>query len=465
MRCGYVQCTLLLVCLASAAAATTWDGKVALGAAGALEFQVTFTDTDSAQTATLTIPAQALYDAVLQEVVYTDHQLAFELRIPGAPEQATAQFRAERQGNEATGQLHQHGRTFPLTLTRLKSAPPPPARPQEPKPPFDYDVEPVTFAAPGDSAVIAGSLVLPRQPPRPPVAILVSGSGPQDRDSTIFGHRPFWVLADYLARQGIASLRYDDRGVGDSELGDTGVTTHTLAEDLVAAAAVVRAHPRLDQERIGVIGHSEGGLIAGLAAPAADITFVVLLGTPGVRGDSLLVMQNRALLSASGVAHSSQAAILSAHAELLRVARQGGEVDALHAAARVLVTEQLTRLGAGEPSADVVEASARGAAQQLATPWMQAFLNLDPHPIFAAVEAPVLALTGSVDRQVPSPANPEALRAALAFNPEATVEVVDGANHLLQPATTGLPAEYAQIEETIDSRVLERIGQWINALQ
>ena len=280
--------SLVMVVAASTAHAQdaeTWAGAIDLSAAGAgaLEFSVTFVPGDS-PTAKISIPAQGVMGLDLTDVVYSDTRLEFTLAVapPGV-------FTADRDGARATGTLSQGGGSFPIELEHQAEADSGPVRPQHPEPPFPYEVRDVTYETPGEGNTLAGTLTVPAGDGPHPAALLITGSGSQDRDETIFGHKPFWVIADYLSRRGIAVLRVDDRGVGGSNGVRPDLTSADFAEDVRAGVAWLRAQPEIDGSRVGLIGHSEGGLIAPMvAAEDPELAFIVLARRDGCRrpGDS-----------------------------------------------------------------------------------------------------------------------------------------------------------------------------------
>ena len=334
-----------------------------------------------------------------------------------------------------------------------------PPRPQTPAPPFPYRVEEVTFPGGAESVTLAGTLTLPnpdRYGPGPyAAAALVSGSGPQDRDETLFGHKSFAVLADALTRAGVAVLRYDDRGTAASTGDFAAATTADFAADALGAVRFLAG--RDDVRTVGVIGHSEGGLIApSLAAGRpGEIGFVVLLAGPAVPGRAVLESQSDALVAAGGGDAAVRAFNLAGQAALFAAADSGDPPAALAAA--------LPELLAALPEADRDAAGRALEAQlpQVTTPWMRSFLPLDPAPALRKTRCPVLACFGGRDVQVTAAANVVPMTAALAGNARATVTVFPNLNHLFQPATTGLPAEYGRIETTLDPRVLDAVTAWV----
>jgi pimeloyl-ACP methyl ester carboxylesterase len=347
-----------------------------------------------------------------------------------------------------TGTFKQLGKSTPLTLKKSEKVEEP-KRSQVVKPPFPYRAEEVTFTNPEGGFSLAGTLTLPEKEgdgPYPAV-VLITGSGPQDRDENLLGHKPFLVLADYLTRRGIAVLRADDRGVGGSQGPTvTDSTSEELATDTLAAIAFLKSDPRIDSKRIGLIGHSEGGVIAPMVAMKApeDVAFAVLLAGTGVPGDVLLIEQNQRILRASGVS------------------------SVLLATNRVALTVMIAAAKAGkDPGPDDAKAAAASLSNALAGPlggrWFRYFLTYDPRPALRTLRCPVLVLNGEKDLQVPPDQNLPEIEKALheAGNTDVTIVELPGLNHLFQTATTGSPSEYAEIEETINPVVLEKTADWL----
>jgi hypothetical protein len=352
-------------------------------------------------------------------------------------------------GNVLEGVLNQGPAAIPIRFERgAYSAV---NRPQTPVSPFPYRVEEVSYDNPRQPDVrLAGTLTLPPSGGPFPAVILISGSGPQDRDGTVFDHKPFLVLADALTRRGIAVLRVDDRGVGGSSRGRQDPTTADFATDVEAGLALLRARGDIDPSRIGLIGHSEGALIAAMVAsedPGVD--FAVLWAGPGVSGEQLLVEQARALSLAGGASPETAQGVAELQRAILQAVIAEPNVERLHAS--------LGRITTSRGAAPIGE----DAARALSSPWYRHFLTFDPARALQNVRAPVLALLGGRDTQVPAHQNTPALRAALADNRGATVEILPGLNHLFQSAQTGAPDEYGRIDETISPSALARMVDWI----
>lgn len=333
------------------------------------------------------------------------------------------------------------------------------ARPQTPRPPFSYRSEEVRFenpAAPG--VTLAGTLTFPAGAGPFPAAILISGSGPQDRDETLLGHKPFAVLADHLSRNGIAVLRYDDRGFAESTGTWSGATSADFATDANAAFAFLSGRPEIDRGAIGFVGHSEGGLIGPLAAADnAGVAYVVLLAGPGTTTAALIESQRRALGQSVGMTEADLDRTAPMQQRLFEIAASDRDRAAAEAAMRAALADTAPS-GAGMP------ASARDTMIQRALdPWYRWFARYDPAPVLRRLRVPILALNGSLDRQVLAAENLAGIRAALAGNPDATVTELPGLNHLFQHGRTGGLGEYADIEETFAPTALETISAWISA--
>ncbi len=330
-------------------------------------------------------------------------------------------------------------------------------RTQWPLAPATYRSEELHF--PNSAArgvVLAGTLTLPQGPGPFPAVILVSGSGAQDRDETMFGHKPFAVLADYLTRRGIAVLRYDDRGFGASTGDFAQATSADFATDANAAFAYLRARPEIDARAIGFAGHSEGGLVAPLAATAnPELAFVVLLAGPATDTVQLILSQRRAAGLAQGLSQDAIDRAEPVVRQVMQVVRDthpGQDPGiALRAA---LPAESLRALGLGEAQREQVVA-------QFATPWMRYFLGYQPADNLRRLRIPVLALSGSLDTQVPVQENLRAMRRSLADNTDATVLELPGLNHMFQRAHKGTIGEYADLAETFAPEAMAEIAQWI----
>jgi pimeloyl-ACP methyl ester carboxylesterase len=446
-----------------------WKGSIAAQAA-AIDFVVVFRPDDAGgYAATIDIPVQGAKDLALTEVVLSATTLRFVLPPPpGAPAMAQAVFELQRDagGKTATGQLKQHGMTIPvrmeqITADQAKAVGPP--RPQTPKPPFPYVQREVSYENPVDGMQLAATLTLPSAAGPHPALLLITGSGPQDRDETLFGHKPFLVIADHLARHGIAVLRVDDRGVGGSTGSTEDATLKDCANDVIAGIKLLQKQPEIDARRIGLLGHSEGAIIAPLVASKfKGVACIVLLAGPGVPGDQLLNTQLVALARAAGQSAQRVEEQAAAHRRMLELAAEDGDESELRAAMRQLVKLQL-EAGGGTADSTRLDAGTELGMKQMHAPWMRAFIKHDPREALRKLSCPVLALNGSLDLQVPAKENLPQIQQALrdGGNTDATIKELPGLNHLFQEAKTGLPTEYATIEQTIAPAVLGEITDWL----
>ena len=368
---------------------------------------------------------------------------------------AAVVFEATVETDSLSGIWKQAGAEVPVSFTR-QVEPFTLVRTQEPQPPFPYESVEVRFD--NGPITLGGTLVIPEGAGPFPVAVLISGSGQQDRDESIMGHKPFLVLADWLARRGVATLRYDDRGVGDSGGNPIGATSADFAEDALAAVVFLADDERFSA--IGLIGHSEGGLIAPMVAAEADVAFTVLLAGPGVPGSEVLAQQTEDLMSAEGASRSAVDWRVGWGTEVIALA--ASDLDSAEVAAEIR--------GVLEAAADDVppgleqmvnDAAIEETVAAFTDPWMRYFLAYNPQSALEALTIPVLALIGDLDLQVSAELNIPALEAALAGNSDATVIELDGLNHLFQTATTGAVSEYGQIEETFAPEAMELVSDWI----
>ena len=339
-----------------------------------------------------------------------------------------------------SGTFTQNGMALPLTLKKLR-------RPQEPRAPFPYDEEEVSFFNATDSIRLSGTLTLPRDSEGlVPAVVLVTGSGTQDRDESLMGHRPFALIADYLTRRGIAVLRYDDRGAGLSESGPAGATTLDLSRDAAAAVEFLRGRDGL--ACVGVAGHSEGGSIAYMLGAQKIVDFIVSLAGPTVSGAKVLDAQRRAIYSAQGIS----AEAIEENAALFA---QLDTILARHDTPEEARGEVMTALS------ELPAAQREQVASQLLSPWMFWSNRYDPTDDILACICPVLALNGGKDLQVVPEQNISRLQSLCSDRPTLQTKVYPGLNHLFQHCGTGLPAEYGAIEETFSEEVLQDIAEFI----
>ncbi|MCK4351132.1 MAG: alpha/beta fold hydrolase, partial [Candidatus Krumholzibacteria bacterium] len=300
-----------------------------------------------------------------------------------------------------------------------------------------------------------------------PAVLLITGSGAQDRNELIFGHKPFLLIADFLTRAGIAVLRVDDRGVGGSTRGLSPATTADLVQDVLRGVRFLREHPGTDPEKVGLIGHSEGGLIAPMAAAESnEVVFIVMLAGTGVPGMEILLEQTMLITKAAGATQEQLEAQWEAQRHALSLVAAGADsVEIREAVANLIAIQQARQPEGRRLEGETLDDVITGETRKVLQPWFRYFLILDPRTALRSVQVPVLALNGELDLQVPPYQNLPEIEKALkeAGNTDVTIREFPGLNHLFQTTTTGSPAEYAGIEETMSPEVLETIRDWILA--
>lgn len=389
----------------------TWTGKLDLGV-GKLTIMLHLKQADGHVNVTMDSPDQSVEGLPCTKDFLSYDSLAVSVR------NINATYSGRLKDGKIVGTFKQNGMSLPLVMTKGVEEL---QRPQNPQPPFPYETEEVTFRNEQDNATLAGTLMWPvgydpESKKKPLVVLFITGSGQENRDEEIYGHKPFLVIADYLARHGIASLRYDDRATGASKGGDLrNATSEDFARDAAVGLEYLRS--RNVFSKVGIIGHSEGGLIGFLLGAQGKIDFLVSLAGPGVKGDTLIASQNNRFLEMSGLPNA--------------------------------VTAEQIRM---DPKAKKSR-------------WVQWFLDYDPSADIAATRCPVFALNGDRDWQVISSLNLTAIERLLPKSKNNLTKEYPGLNHLFQHSAGGQPREYRQIEETIAPEVLSDIANWINDLK
>lgn len=448
--------------------AGSWHGTLDVGVRLPIVFNIE-KSAEGTLSATLDSPDQGTKGIAVSEITFANGKLLIVAKsIDGS---FTGKIANDYR--EIVGTWTQVGRATPLVLLPIDKVAEP-KRPQVPAKPYPYDEEEVVYENRQAGVKLAGTLTLPRTNSPCAAVLLITGSGAQDRDESLLGHKPFLVLADDLTRRGIAVLRVDDRGVG----GSTGSLPNSTIEDLAGDAFVgvefLKSRKEIDPRRIGLVGHSEGGLIApAAAARSGDIAFIVLIAGPGVTGEEILYAQGGLIMRAAGASHEAVAKQRKLQEDMFAVVknfdRQAAVKPTEGARDDSATTKKLAELIAGasaELPDDQREAAGKlGVAQsrELLTPSFRYFLTYDPRPALAKVRCRVLAVIGERDLQVPPGLNLPEIEKALKSggNAEYTLREFPGLNHLLQHSKTGSPSEYGQIEETIAPEALAFIGQWI----
>jgi pimeloyl-ACP methyl ester carboxylesterase len=435
-----------------------WQGKLAISG---FELNIVFnvSETDGNLTTTLDSPDQNAYGIKVDSTSFKNDSVYFGISaIKGF-------FYGIYHIDSINGTWHQGGNQWSLILKKTEKVEKP-KRPQVPEKPYPYNEEEVSFPDKEAGVELAGTLTIPKEGGPFPAVVLVTGSGPQDRNESLLGHEPFLILADYLTRQGIAVLRYDDRGVGKSTGKFSTATTKDFVNDALAAVNFLKNRKDISKNEIGIIGHSEGGLIAPLAAVESnDVNFIVLMAGPGVTGKAILLEQSELIEKAMGMSADK----IEKGTELAKKFYEIVENEKDSAAASEKIIALYKEYYASLDSADKAEfgndpeSVFDRQAQTLLSPWFKFFLTYDPKGTLEKVKVPVLAINGENDLQVPPKQNLPAIEEALkeGGNKDYKVVEIPKLNHLFQTSETGSPTEYSKIEETISPKALKIIGTWI----
>jgi len=434
-----------------------WQGTLK---AGAIELRIVFKiseQSDGVLTATMDSPDQGAKDIPIDEVIFENGNLRLEIKS------AMVIFEGKIRDDDLSieGELRQSGQSFPLVLERVDE-PAEVRRPQEPKKPYPYQEEKVVYKNKEAAVKLAGTLTSPGQEGPFPAVLLISGSGPQDRNETILGHHPFLVLADYLTRLGIAVLRVDDRGVGKSGGDFTQATSEDFASDVLAGLEYLKSRQEINPKQIGLIGHSEGGIIAPMVAvQSSDVAFIILMAGTGLMGEEILYLQGELILRAEGASDEAIAKNRSLQEQMFTVVKEEKDNSVAEKRLRAILQDAMSEVSEEERKG--AEATVEAQIQWVLSPWFRHFLAYDPKPTLMKVKCPVLAINGEKDVQVPPRENLAAIEEALklAGNNNYTIKELPRLNHLFQTAQTGSLSEYARIEETISPTALKIMSDWI----
>jgi uncharacterized protein len=437
----------------------SWLGKLSVqGIELRLVYYFKINEKDSL-IATLDSPDQGAKNIPLGTVILTDKKLTIQ-----APK-LLGEYNGTITGDSTIeGVWTQRGVNYTVNLKKLK-IPFSVNRPQEPKPPFPYKSEEVSFNNDKFNIKLAGTLTMPEGTGPFKAVIMITGSGAQNRNEELMGHKPFLVIADYLSRHGIAVLRYDDRGVGGSQGKYSEATSADLATDAEAAFNFLRTNPKINPKMIGFAGHSEGGLIAPIVASTNhDIGFIVSLAGPGVSGEEIILRQTTDISRISGINESDIKESIETNRKVYGILKK--EKDNKKAELKVVElfrkSQEKKKLSKEETEKVVNQLKNTFGADQYT--WFRYFIMTNPSTFWKKVKCPVLALNGEKDLQVAAAENLPAIEKALKGNISAKTVLLPGLNHLFQHCKTGLPAEYSTIEETFSPEALKIIADWILAL-
>ena len=449
----------LFVCTSVADEVRIYTGSIEVPTLGPLEMSLGVAEGNEGTYLLLTVPTQGAQDIPLKATFMQGGMLFAELPQAGL----SFEVKENKDQSKLTGVMHQ-GLEFLIDFIRVEELSTL-IRPQEPKAPFPYTEREVTVLHP-DNFLLQGTLTIPEGKGPFPCAVMISGSGQQDRDETMMGHKPFLVIADYLSRIGIAVLRYDDRGIGGSVMEDYGLLRNATSVDFATDAALMvhaaRLHPEIDARRVGVIGHSEGGLIGPMVAVEdSALAFVVMLAGPGVSGDEILLLQQSLILESAGATEEQIDRLKNASLSMYELMEAGAIDEEVVDLMLELVIVQTEIQGITLDDAALEEVMEDGM-EQMYSPWMQYFLFYDPAPTLTEVDCPILAMNGTLDLQVDANQNLPAIATAVEeAGGDLTIIELENLNHLFQPATTGAISEYGQIEITFDQNALNLMGAWL----
>lgn len=426
-----------------------WKGEIDLGVQK-LETAFDIKAIENGYAATFDVPAQGAYDIPVDEVSFQNGQLQLKMNAMDASYSGTLK------DSGIEGNFTQRGMTFPLNLAKAEKKEQKKVRPQDPQPPFHYQIEEVTFVNEKEGNTLAGTLTIPEGEGPFPAMVLVSGSGQQNRDEELMNHRPFWVIADYCARHGIAVLRYDDRGVGGSDGEVKNATSMDFSYDAEAAFDYLRNRKEINAKKVGILGHSEGGVINFMVSSRRpEVGFLVSLAGPSVNGIEVLKEQQAAILRASGMSEEMVQFNGNANAQMFDIIETSNDREEADTLLRQLLkgwgyNEELTEQTVG----------------QMASPWMYYFLRYDPTDAIVKTNCPALLLNGTKDLQVIASQNLPGYEKIIAEHGKTnlTLRELPGLNHLFQHCETGSPNEYFEIEETISPEVLEMIVGFVKGI-
>lgn len=435
-----------------------WYGLLNVpGAQLPLEINVTKTETN--YQSTMDSPDQKAFGIPITTTSFENSTLKFS--IPAGK----IEYIGTLKNNKIEGVFKQAGQSFPMELSREKVEKTVLIRPQEPKKPYSYYTEEVKFYNKKDGVTLAGTLTLPSKEGNFPVVVLISGSSPQNRDEEIVGHKPFLVIADYLTQNGIGVLRYDDRGTAASTGNYNTSTTMDFSYDAEAAVDYLMTRNDINKKKIGLIGHSEGGVIAPIVASRnKNVNFIVLLAGTGLRGDKLLLIQQELIARAAGASEEQLKESKIFNQKIFDYIISDTDDKKLNSDLMNVYEEAISKTpNVKYPDGMTKEQYIQSQINEYTYTWMKYFIRLDPNIALEKVKCPVLALNGSKDLQVSPKENLAAIKNALdkGKNKNVTIKELPNLNHLFQECTTGATSEYDKIEQTFSPTALTEILNWI----
>ncbi|MEN2413799.1 alpha/beta hydrolase family protein [Flavobacterium mesophilum] len=414
---------------------------------GNLRIVVHIDKTDKGYVSTMDSPDQMAKGIPIATTTFENSELKLNIAVAGASYEGKL-----NSDNTIIGKFTQSGQSFDVIFSKgnIQNL-----RPQEPQKPYPYYTEDVKFENKIDKVTLAGTLSMPKKEGVFPAVILISGSGAQNRDEEILGHKPFLVLADYLTKKGFAVLRFDDRGTAESTGDFKAAVTTDFAKDVQAGVEYLKTRKEINKRQIGLIGHSEGGIIAPMiAGDSKDVAFIVLLAGPGLRGDKLLLLQKELIEKQIGVSENEiqkgKEAFKSAYDLIIASSTNDDNLKS-----------NITNIF--KSKLNLTDDLSKSMTAQITNPWRYNFLKLDPTLYLKKVKCPVLALNGSKDLQVPAEVNLEIIKDVLtkSGNKKVTTKALPNLNHLFQECQTGSPTEYGSLEQTFSPIALEEISNWL----
>lgn len=442
----------------------TWQGV--LKVSGGVELRIVFhisKNDDGSFGAKLDSPDQGATGIPVGAVTFEENHLRIE--VPSVAGKYEGDLKEESQ--TITGNWSQGGMSLPLKLKRIDKVEMP-KRPQMPEKPYPYQEEEISYENKDAGITLAGTLTFPKTGGPFPGVVLITGSGPQNRDESLLGHKPFLVLADHLTRSGIAVLRFDDRGVGKSTGSFATATSEDFASDAMAGLQYLKSRDEIDAKKIGLIGHSEGGLIAPMvAAKSANVAFIVLMAGPGLTGEEILYLQTDLIAKANGASEGLRKRSRIDAENIYAIVKSESDNSVAEQKLRgyyeISWAEYSEELKAEAKKFGDPEKQMEANLKQILSPWFRYFLTYDPRSALQKVACPVLAINGEKDLQVPPKENLSAIAKALkkAGNTHFATKELAGLNHLFQTCETGAPAEYSKIEETFSPIAMNTISTWI----
>lgn len=455
-----IICTILITLSLNAQEITgKWNGMLKVKG---MELRIVFNIArqGDAYTATMDSPDQGAFDIPMTSAEFKNPDIKLTHSA------AMIVYSGKLEEGQIKGTFNQAGQSFPMDLSRETIEKVEIVKPQDPEKPYPYIAEDVLIQNLKDSVTLAGTITLPSKEGKFPAVILVSGSGPQNRNEDIFGHKPFLILSDFLTRNGIAVLRYDDRGTASSTGSYSTATSADFATDAMSAINYLKSRPEINSQKIGIIGHSEGGIIAPmLAANYNEIAFIVLMAGTGVQGNELLLMQQEAIGKVSGLTDEELKMMREVNSKQFDIIVNATSTDSIRPRLVNYLKQYLKEYPeAQRPEGMTDDQYVEMSIAQLTTPWMVNFMRYNPTTDLAKVKCPVLAINGSKDLQVPAKVNLASIEKAVKSggNNDVTIIELEGLNHLFQECETGSPMEYTQIQQTISPNAMDEILKWIN---